>query len=168
MTDLYQSEKHFLERVADLIPGVAGYRKKEAARDTDKRLREYMARQIDFLRHRVEDFKGVLMQQGRIDLLDDVDLLTRKMARLADLIRYASYGYAGLFDPVKFREQELAQLYQMDVQLLDQVRAVQSIVDTLDAAQNPGLQLRQLQEALNQLDDRFQARSQLFRQPLQE
>ena len=30
-----QSEKNFLEKIADRVPGLAGYRAKESRRDTD-------------------------------------------------------------------------------------------------------------------------------------
>ena len=37
------SEKNFLERIASHIPGIAGYRERENRRETDRRIREYLA-----------------------------------------------------------------------------------------------------------------------------
>ena len=163
--DLYKSEKNFLEKVADAIPGLSGYRQKEAARDTDKRLREYMARQIDQLRRKVEDFKGTLLNQGRLDLVDDVDLLARKMSRIADSFRYASYGYGGLFDQVKFREQELSMLYEFDTRIVDEVHRMASVVQAFNPTADPQAQLSGLNEILNSLSDLYQQRTQLLNRP---
>lgn len=165
VVDLYKSEKNFLERVADAIPGLSGYRKKEAARDTDKRLREYMAREIDYLRSNVEDFKGTLLSQGRLDLMDDADLLARKMSRIADSFRYAAYGYAGLFDQVKFRDEELSMLYEFDSQIFDQVKQLKSTVHSLTASDDPNAQLSNLNHLLNSLSELYQKRTQLLNRP---
>ena len=51
------SEKQFLEKVAEWLPGVKGYREKEARRDTDRKLREALARRIDSARESLQNIK---------------------------------------------------------------------------------------------------------------
>ena len=163
--DIYQSEKNFLEKIADRIPGLAGYREKEAARDTDKRVREYMARELDLLRRKIEDFKGSLLNMGRLDLVDDVDLLSRKLTRLADAIRYATYGYAGLFDALKYREEELARLYEFDTSLIDYVEKLRERVNQISPSEDPLPIITGLNDTIDALDSTFQKRLQLFTRP---
>ncbi len=165
MVELYQSEKNFLEKIADSIPGIAGYREKEKARDTDKRLREYIAHLLDRTRDALEELKGKLLNQGRLDLLDDIDTLSRKTMRLADTIRYASYGYAGLFDQLKFKNEELARLYEYDTQLFTEVSSFHEKVWEGLNEENPSSTLVQFQESLTHIDQLFQKRSQLFHEP---
>jgi hypothetical protein len=41
------SEKNFLERLASYVPGLGGYREREGRRETDRRLREFLATRLD-------------------------------------------------------------------------------------------------------------------------
>ncbi len=99
-----QSEKNFLEKIADAIPGLSGYREKENRRTTDKRLREYLATRIDNARKKLSDLKLTLTNEGRLSELDDIGLFERKLQKHADSIRYASYGYAGIFYQLKISD----------------------------------------------------------------
>ena len=108
---MYESEKNFLERIADSIPGIKGYREKESRRDTDKRLREYIAGRIDKIRGEFSSVQSSLAEEGKLDLMDDTDRLDRRLQKVADSIRFASYGFAGFFDQVKIKEKELDEIY---------------------------------------------------------
>jgi hypothetical protein len=124
--DMYQSEKNWLEKLADAIPGVKDYREKEARRDTDKRFREYLAKRIDASRATLDEMKREQLNAGNLAELDDVDLLSQKLFRIANTIRHASYGYAGFFDQVKIQEAELDRIYQYDLSLVGDVEALEN------------------------------------------
>jgi hypothetical protein len=57
-----------------------------------------------------------------------------KLQLLIDRIKTASYGYAGLFDAVKVKEDQLDALYQFDSQMLDFVDEVATDVDRVSSA----------------------------------
>src|SRR3990172_7310562 len=120
------SEKNWLENLADAIPGLKGYRDKEARRDTDKRFREYLASRVEAARKTIEEVKRARVNEGRLDGLDELDRLSQKLMKTASLIRYASYGYSGFFDQVKIQETELDQIYQFDLSLLTEVEALEN------------------------------------------
>src|SRR5687768_14765765 len=124
--EMYQSEKNWLEKLADAIPGLKDYREKEARRDTDKRFREYLAARIDTSRNGLEDVKREQLSQGNLEELDDVDRLSQKLFKVANTIRHASYGYSGFFDQVKIQEAELDRIYQYDLSLLNDVEALEN------------------------------------------
>lgn len=124
--DMYQSEKNWLEKLADAIPGLKDYREKEARRDTDKRFREYLAGRIDSSRSALDEVKREQLNAGNLDELDDVDRLSQKLFKIANTIRHASYGYSGFFDQVKIQEAELDRIYQYDLSLMGDVEALES------------------------------------------
>ena len=126
LMDLYQSEKNWLEKLADAIPGLKDYREKEARRDTDKRFREYLASRIDSSRDALDEVKREQLSGGKLDDLDEVDRLSQKLFKIANSIRHASYGYSGFFDQVKIQEAELDRIYQYDVSLMNDVEALES------------------------------------------
>ncbi len=56
-----------------------------------------------------------------------------KLQLLIDRIKTASYGYAGLFDAVKVKEEQLDALYDFDNQMLDFVGEIASDMDQVSS-----------------------------------
>lgn len=154
--DMYQSEKNLLEKLADAIPGLKGYREKESRRDTDKRFREYLAGRIEGVRNRIDEAKREIVNAGRLDGLAEIDRLSQKAFKAAGMIRYASYGYSGFFDQVKVQEAELDKLYQYDLTLLADIEALET------AAQNVSNNPRDAENRIDALESRIEQRKNLF------
>ena len=131
---MQKSEKNFLEKLADAIPGLSGYRGRDESRETDKRLREYLGTRIDRARGALDDLKLTLVNGGELAALNDVGLLGRQLQQLGDSIRFATYGYSGIFDQMKVREAELDALYQHDLKLVEAVEALDRAVEGHDLA----------------------------------
>ena len=123
-----------LEELLAKIPGYHGYKEKEDRRASDKLLREHVAGQLGEQRRRLAELQRELLDSGGLLLVDDLDRAVTKVQNLADKIRTASYGYAGLFDEVKVKEEELDALYEFDESVLGHVSAIQSAIDALAAA----------------------------------
>lgn len=136
-----KSEKNFLEKLADAIPGLSGYRAREDRRETDKRLREYLGGRIDRIRGKIDDLKLGLTNQGNLAALNDVGLLQRKLQQLGDSIRFASYGYTGVFDQLKIKEEQLDIMYTKDLALVGAVEEIEKAIaanDVTSAAKAAG------------------------------
>ena len=123
-----------LEKLARKIPGYGGYKEKELRREADKLLRIELAGQFDDQRKRVSELQHQLISQAKIEFLDDLERAVMKLQLLIDRIKTASYGYAGLFDAVKVREEQLDALYAFDNQMLDFVDEVAADVDQVTSA----------------------------------
>ena len=155
--EMYQSEKNWLEKLADAIPGLKDYREKEARRDTDKRFREYLASRIDSSRDALDEVKREQLGAGNLEILDDVDRLSQKLFKIANMIRHASYGYAGFFDQVKIQEAELDRIYQYDLSLLGDVEALENSLKndpTLTLVEQSKKWEAQIRELERKIDDR--------------
>ncbi|PWH16988.1 MAG: hypothetical protein DDG58_08670 [Ardenticatenia bacterium] len=131
-----------LERLAAKIPGYHGYKEKETRREADRLLRQYLVAQLDEERRRLIDIQRHMLDSGGLRMLDDVDRALIKVQKLGDMIRTASYGYAGLFDAIKVKEELLDVLYQFDSQMLEKVEAIKQAVSALVAAQEANADLR--------------------------
>jgi hypothetical protein len=118
------SEKGFIEKLAELIPGVRGYRDREARRETDRRLREYLARRLDEGRGALDVVRLSCVAANDLAPLDAVGRLDRTIQKISASLRYADGGYGGLFDQVKIREEELSRLYAYDERLLAEVETL--------------------------------------------
>lgn len=127
-----------LEGVARKIPGYGGYKEKELRREADKLLRIELAGRFDDQRKRVSELQHQLISQAKIEFLDDLERAVMKLQLLIDRIKTASYGYAGLFDAVKVKEEQLDALYAFDNQMLDFVDEVAADMDQVTSAITAG------------------------------
>jgi hypothetical protein len=123
-----------VERLARLVPGVGPYQDREGLRETDKRVRTYLGELLGGLARDLEPAQRLLSEAGRLDRLPAVDRVVRVLNTVADRIRYASYGFAGVFDLHKIRERELTSLHEFDVRLMESVPRLQDRVRALTAA----------------------------------
>ena len=116
------------------IPGYHGYKEKENRRAADKLLRDQLTKQLDEQRRRLAELQRNLLDGGGLLMVDDLDRAVTKVQKLADKIRTATYGYAGIFDAVKVKEEQLDALYTFDEGMLQQVASVQTAIDALATA----------------------------------
>jgi hypothetical protein len=130
MGDIYEKVKDSrtaLEKLLDRIPGWSGYQERQIRRKADQLLRQTLAEKLADQRRRLDAAQVGLINHGRVDLVDDVGSAVTQLQTFIDRVRFASYGYAGLFDAAKVKEAELEQMYSFDAALFD-------YVDRLDAA----------------------------------
>jgi len=57
-----------------------------------------------------------------------------KLRQFIDRVRTASYGYAGIFDAIKIKEDELAKVYEYDAGLLELSERVRSAIDNVETS----------------------------------
>lgn len=130
-----------LEDLARKIPGYSGYKEKEMRREADKLLRDKIAAAFGAQAQRLIEIQGELVSGGKIELLEQATALedaVRRLQTFVDRIKRASQGYAGFFDAVKVKEDQLDALYEFDDSLLSQIDAMTSAVDDVQAAIDVG------------------------------
>ena len=156
-----------LERLARYIPGIGSYQDKESLREGDKILRDTLAQRLDQARQAVEQVIEVLQRDGHLAHLDLLGRMERKLHHGADTIRFASRGYAGVFDTIKIGEKALEQLYAFDTALAESVTAIQETAAGLkgvSAEAIAGQALKPLEEQLNAFQDRVEERGRFLQQ----
>jgi hypothetical protein len=157
-------EKNWLQRLAEKIPGLAGYQAKETRREVDKLYRETLA---DRLR-RVKDATAAVMRDvtdgGRLLEIAPIERVSKKVDTLENRVRYATYGYTGFFDTVQIKEQQLDALYQFDLRLVEKVEAVEAKAQALAGASGTPTELKAataaLEQAVDDLSNTFDTRQQ--------
>jgi hypothetical protein len=124
----------FLHKIAGIVPGFNGYMDRERRRDADKLLRTYLAHQYSTQRDRLNRAEQSLLRAGQITGISEVDRLVGVFQRFIDRLNTATYGYSGMFDPVKVEAQDLDQLYTFDMALTTGVDEVSSAIGALESA----------------------------------
>lgn len=123
-----------IERLLKGLPVIRGYVDKELRRDADYRLRQTLATELETERQRLFEIQNRLARSGGLLYVDDADRAVQKLQTLTDRIRTASYGYAGLFNAVKIREEQLDALHRFDVALAARTYEIQDGIDALEVA----------------------------------
>ena len=150
-----KARKGFSDRVESWlarIPGVGTYRDREHRRETDKRLREHMASKLQEARTQLKSTILDSSKKGELDLLEELDRLSSRIQQMADTIRYASYGYSGIFDLEKIREEELDRIYSVDLSLADDLDGIRAKVAELSSQTSPEKRKTVAEEAFHLLD----------------
>ena len=125
-----------VERLIKGLPGVMGYVEKETRRDADRRVRLYIASQLGATKSRLQDGQKKLLNSGGLRYIGQIDAVVINLQTLIDRIKTASYGYAGFFDTVRVKEEQLNALHQFDVAMAARVAELDTHVDELLAAIN--------------------------------
>jgi hypothetical protein len=161
--DRIEESKNWFERMAEHVPGYKGYKQKELRREADKTQRLFVAERLDRVLARLDGVKLDLVNRGDLEKLGFIDVTTRKLRTVADKIRFADYGYAGLFDTDKVDEAVLDQLYQFDNQLVTGVGEIETLATAL-SADSPSLKtdLGLLEDKIEALGAQFSEREHLI------
>lgn len=137
-----QGGLRMLEQLEMKIPGFAGYKEKELRRQSDRLLREHLARQYQDQKNRIGEAQNALMGAGKLQGLSRLETANLKLNLLIDHLKTGATGYAGLFDAVKIKEAELDRIYQFDMQLSAGVERIKGSIDQITTmaaqGQDPG------------------------------
>jgi hypothetical protein len=169
MSDIFErvsGEQDFFKKILAKIPGFKGYIERGDRRMSDKLLRENVANEFEALYQRISSLQRDLISQGEISYVDDLEAAALKLRQFIDRVRTASYGYAGIFDAIKIREEELEQVYQYDYALLalsDDVRSAIDNVETSMGTEGFDAAIRHLTSVSQQCVDAFNKRSEVMK-----
>lgn len=121
------------ESMLNRIPGYSGYKSKEQARDSDRVLRNEIARQLDADATRVEAVQRSAANERAVSRVNELEPVVQGLRNAANLVRSLSYGYGGLFSDRPVDDVALAQLRLFDEGLLVKATALQSGVESIEA-----------------------------------
>ena len=163
--DEVNSDLDPFKKILGKIPGFKGYVERQKRRDADKLLRETVAARFEEQWQRISSIQREFINSGDISWIDDLEASAIKLRTFADRVRRAERGDFGLFDAVMINEEELAQLYAFDAQLLDLSEEVGRAIDNVQASVGTdGLpaSIRNLNTVAQQCIETFNRREEVF------
>jgi hypothetical protein len=154
--------RNWLERLADMIPGYSGYVDKERRRDIDKLHRVHMADRLRSIKSVIISVIGELSSGGRLFEVNPLDRILKKLDKIENRVRFASYGYSGFFDVIKIQETDLNSIYQFDLSLLEKIDIIevksQSLKAQLGTAETLKTGASELEKIIDDFDQTFDKR----------
>ncbi len=148
-----------VERLLKGLPGIGGYVDKDLRRDADKRVREAVAASLSQSQAALTAVQNALLKSGGLALMDEINDVAVHLQTLTDRIKTASYGYAGFFDPVRIKEQQLDALVRFDRALANEVGSINTSIAALAQAVKDRTDVS---SAVEQLGAKIQELSALF------
>lgn len=168
MYDKIEGESTILGKIASKIPGFSGYIEKSRRREADQLLRETIANRLEEVRIQLGGVHQTL-SRDIIKAIDHAEPLGRADTRLMGLIgkvRDAPQGYAGFFDAVKVKEDDLARIYAFDEAMLayaDQIGADVLVVEKfVNEDGEIAASIRDLDSTLREANTTFNSRQEIL------
>jgi hypothetical protein len=132
--DKISRERGAIETAIGKIPGYKGYKEKEMRRESDRLLRESLVRDFRTQLDRLARIQSSVLDNGGLQFMSSMGGVSTGLQTLIDRIRNAPMGYAGFFDAVRVKEDDLDRLEAFDQQLAGEVAKVGTALDALDKA----------------------------------
>ena len=156
--------KDLLTKIGSKIPGFSGYIDRQERRNSDKLLRETIAKRAMEQRGRVSELQNDLISEGEILYLDDLEKAALRLQTFADRVRTATRGYSSVFEAVKIDSDALTKILAYDNALLEMMDQVSTAVDHVQASiGTDGLKaaIRNLQTVSQECIDAFNERDEI-------
>ena len=139
VSDLYdkiKGESSGLGNLLAKVPGLGGYMERSRRREADQILRDTISSHLEASRLTLS---GVHQELGRdiIKAMDHAEPLGRADNMLMGLIgkiKDAPQGYAGFFDAIKVKEEDLARIYAFDESMLNHADEIDASINALATA----------------------------------
>lgn len=159
--DVIGDERGPLSKLLSRIPGFRGYMEKKSRRDADQLLRDTISGRLSQTRL---DLADVLRTLSRdiilgIEYAEPMGRADNQLMGLISKIKDAPQGYAGFFDAVKVKEDDLARLYEFDEQMLTYADQIAADVAALHKAVDNGLNIH---DAIITLTSNLRAANEVF------
>lgn len=154
-----------LKNVVRIFPGIPSYQEREGLRTQDKMIREQLASRLSEQVKHINEIQFGLTSKAILQPLAELDRQARKLMRLADTIRFASYGYTGLFAAKSVDEHKLAELYDYDLSLHQEIEELAVAVRTLQQRQDNEWKkdsMGDFRQMVSRLEERINNRKTVF------
>jgi hypothetical protein len=155
-----------MKKLARILPGIAGYQDRETLRDTDKAVRMKLTGELQEIRLSVESEKRLLMEKEDLSLLPALDRITSLLDKTANLSKFSSRGYSGMFDTFVFTDEKINKLYSFDLGLFDDIESIRASAKELhgSAADTAAMKdaINRMSEAIVSLEKKFTSREDIL------
>ena len=156
-------ERGKLESFLGKIPGYKGYKEKEMRREADSLVRDALVRDFTAQVNRLTPIQTTAFGNGAVELMSSMGAVKTALQTLIDRIRNAPQGYAGFFDAVRVKEDDLDRLEAFDQQLVAEIAKVSAAIDSLDKAVQANAEIKPAiaaaQSAVRETTNLFDKRS---------
>lgn len=120
---------NILVKIGSLIPGYNGYAVRDELRNTDKKLRENLARTIQETELIIMTNQKILINKNEIQSCKEWEISRKSLNTLLSKIKNATYGESSFFSENQLKEEELEKIYSYDLEISERVSLISKTVE---------------------------------------
>src|SRR3970040_1016658 len=113
-----EADRGLLKKIQLMIPGYAGYRRREDIRAADNILRIQLSDQVKGVRGELETIRDGMAMEGKTTGLSPIGNAIFTLEGIEAKVRHAEGGYSGISATIRIEETELDRLYEYDYAML--------------------------------------------------
>lgn len=140
-SDLYNqivNQRGSLETLMAKIPGFKGYHEKNARRQADRMLRDYLGQQFDGLVGRFARIERKILDNGELKHMSRTREVKDKMQAYTEKVKTAAPKYSSMFEEIKIDNDALDRIYAFDEAQVRFVSKFEMALDTLEETVKSG------------------------------
>lgn len=156
-----EADRGLLKKIQLMIPGYAGYRRREDIRAADNILRIQISDRVKTIRGELEGIRDTMAMDGKVQGLSSIGNAIFTLEGIEAKVRHAEGGYSGISRTIKIEETELDRLYEYDYAMLESLEKAAAVVPTVrEAPDAKGFEksVRDFSEALRHFESAWKAR----------
>lgn len=140
-------KSNLLDKIGSLIPGYKGYVVRDELRNTDKKLREHLARIIQESESMIISHQNTLIDSNEMQSCKEWENSRKSLNTLFSKIKNNTYGESSFFSENQLKEGELEKIYTYDLEISERVSLISKIVQVeINQALSSGFILQQARE----------------------
>ncbi len=132
-----EADRGLLKKIQLIIPGYAGYRRREDIRAADNILRLQITDQVKAIRSDLESIRDQMAMEGRTTGLQNIGNAIFILMGIEGKVRHAEGGYSGISATIRIEEKELDRLYEYDYVMLESLGKAAAVVPMVRDASDP-------------------------------
>ena len=117
-------KKNIFEEIGSLIPGYRGYSERDGRRNSDKILREEISKKMYEIEKKINSSIEDLISEKNFVGMKNLEKSRKKINTLNSKIKYSPLGNTGFFSDEEIKENELLEVYKIDLDILNLVNQI--------------------------------------------
>jgi hypothetical protein len=128
-------KKNIFDKIGSLIPGYRGYAEREGRRNCDKTLREGIVAKLSEAEKILYERMNEALKQKDKELMKTIEETRKEVNTFTSRVKFAPHGATAFFTDGQIREDELFNIYQIDLDLAESIENLCNNVSTLQLAE---------------------------------
>lgn len=123
-------KENIFDKIGSLIPGYRGYAEREGRRNCDKILREGIVAKLTEAEKILYEKMSEALKQKDKELMKTIEETRKEVNTFTSRVKFAPHGATAFFTDGQIREDELFNIYQIDLDLAEAVNNLHNNVST--------------------------------------
>lgn len=140
-------KSNILDKIGSLVPGYKGYAVRDELRNTDKKLREHLAKIIQVAECLIILHQKTLIDANEMQSCKEWEISRKSLNTLFLKIKNSTYGESSFFSENQLKEEELEKIYSYDLEISERVSLISKTAqEEINEVLSSGFILQQIRE----------------------